>query len=173
MDRYITIVWLLPIIFMVHDFEEIIFFKPWINKNKNYLAEKFPKISKRFLDRLCSLSTSGFAFAVAEEFILLSLITVASVILDKYVLWLALFMGFFIHLLLHIGQWIILKRYIPAIWTTFFALIYCVYTLHVIISNEIFRFSEIVLWAIIGLIIVWGNLIFAHKLAGWFDKQKL
>ena len=24
---------------MIHDFEEIIFFKPWISENKNYLTE--------------------------------------------------------------------------------------------------------------------------------------
>jgi len=35
MDKYNTIIWLLPIVFMIHDFEEIIFFKPWIIKNKD------------------------------------------------------------------------------------------------------------------------------------------
>ena len=171
MDNYSTIIWLLPIVFMIHDFEEIIFFKQWINKNKDYLTEKFPKISKRFLPRFNSLSTSAFAVAVAEEFVLLSLITLGSVLIGNYVIWLAAFMGFFVHLLMHLGQWIILKRYIPAIGTTFFALIYCTYTLYVIIANNIFRISEIVLWTIIGLVLLVSNLIFAHKLAEMFDKN--
>jgi hypothetical protein len=128
-------------------------------------------MSKRFLFRLDNLSTTAFALAVAEEFVLLSLITLGSVLLNNYVLWLAAFMGFFIHLLMHTGQWIILKRYIPAIGTTFFALIYCVYTLYVIISNEIFQISEIALCTIIGFVLVVINLIFAHKLAELFDKK--
>ena len=172
MDNYSTIIWLLPIVFMIDDFEEIIFFKSWINKNKDYLLEKFPKVSKRFLHRLDNLSTSAFTLAVAEEFVLLSLITLGSVIFDNYVLWLAAFMGFFVHLLIHLVQWIIIKRYIPAIWTTFFALIYCVYTLHIIITKNIFQISEIVLWTIIGFGLVVMNLIFAHKLAEMYDKKQ-
>ena len=171
MDKYSTIIWLLPIVFMIHDFEEIIFFKSWINKNKDYLTEKFPKISERFLPRMENLSTSAFALAVAEEFLLLSLITVTSVLFNNYLLWLAAFMGFFIHLLVHLGQWIILKRYIPAIWTTFLALIYCGYSLHKIISDNVFQLSEIVLWTIIGFGLVGVNLLFAHKLAEKFDKK--
>ena len=173
MNNYSIIIWLFPIVFMIHDFEEIIFFKSWINKNKNYLSEKFPKISKRFLPRLEKLSTSAFSLAVAEEFVLFSLITFASVIFDNYVLWLAAFMGFFVHLLIHLGQWIILKRYIPAIWTTFLALIYCIYTLYeVVFKNNIFQVSEIVLWTIIGLVLLGVNLIFAHKLAEMYDKKQ-
>jgi len=171
MEKYRLIIWLLPIVFMIHDFEEIICFKPWISKNRDYLTEKFPKISKRFLARFDNLSTSAFTLAVAEEFLLLSLITVGSVLFNNYLLWLAAFMGFFVHLLVHLGQWIIMKRYIPAIWTTFMALIYCIYALYEIISNSVFQISEIVLWTIIGFGLVGVNLIFAHKLAEKFDKK--
>jgi hypothetical protein len=172
MEKYSLIIWLLPIFFMIHDFEEIIFFKPWINKNKDYLIEKFPKISKRFLPRMENLSTSAFTLAVAEEFLLLSLITVGSVLFDNYLLWLAAFMGFFGHLLVHFVQWIILKRYIPAICTTFLALIYCVYALCGIIINNVFQISEIILWTIIGFGLVGVNLLFAHKLAEMYDKRQ-
>jgi len=172
MDKFSTIIWLLPIVFMIHDFEEIIFFKPWLNRNKDYLAKRFPKISKRFLLRFDNLSVSAFAIAVSEEFVLLSLITLGSVLFDNYHLWLAAFMGFFIHLLAHLVQWIVLKRYIPAIVTTFLALIYCTYSLYEIISNEIFQPFELVLWTIIGFGIVGVNLVFAHKLAEKFDKKK-
>jgi hypothetical protein len=172
MDNFSVIVWLFPIVFMLHDFEEIIFFKPWINKNKEYLTEKLPKISKRFLPHINNLSTSGLALAVAEEFVLLSLITLGSVLFDNYLLWLAAFMGFFLHLLIHIGQWIILKRYIFGIWTSFFALIYCVYTFHEIIVNNIFTSSQIILWTIIGCGLLGINLFFAHKLGEMFDKKQ-
>jgi hypothetical protein len=170
MNNHQTIVWLLLVVFMIHEFEEIIFFKSWINKNRDYLVKKIPKISKRFL-KTSDLSTSAFTIAVAEEFVLLSLISLGSVICDNYVLWLAAFMGFFVHLIMHLGQWIILKRYIPAIYTTFFALIYCIYTLYKIIANNIFQSSEIVLWTIIGSILVGVNLIFAHKLAEKFKNS--
>jgi hypothetical protein len=156
---------------MIHDFEEIIFFKLWINKNKNYLTEKFPKIAHRLLPHFGNISTSGFALAVAEEFVLLSLINLGTVMFDNYILWLAAFMGFFVHLFVHIVQWLILKRYIPGIYTSFFALIYCGYTFYIILTDNIFQASEIVAWTMIGLVIVGVNLLFAHKLAKLFDKR--
>ena len=170
MDNYSVLVWLLPIVFMIHDFEEIIFFKPWVNRNKDYLTEKFPELSKRILFRFEGLSTSAFALAVAEEFILLSLITAGSVLSGHYILWLAVFMGFFVHLWTHLGQWIMLKRYIPAIGTTFISLAYGIGTLYVIIANDIYRVPEIAAWTVAGTVLVGVNLFFAHKLAGIFDR---
>ena len=64
-----------PIVFMFHDFEEIIFFKTWLTKNKDLLQKKFPAVSKRILPHINKLSTAAFSLAVAEEFILLSIIT--------------------------------------------------------------------------------------------------
>jgi len=38
-----------PIVFIIHDFEEIIFIQSWISKNRYYLYEKFPKLSKKVI----------------------------------------------------------------------------------------------------------------------------
>jgi hypothetical protein len=149
-----TIVWLLPIVFMIHDFEEIICFKPWIIKNKTGLSQRFPTISKRFLPRYENLSVTAFSVAVFEEFVLLSVITVLSVLFGNYFLWLSIFMGFFIHLIIHFIQWLILRKYIPAIYTTIISLVYCTLSLKLILKEEIFTASEIILWTFIGFILV-------------------
>ncbi len=47
MEKY---VWLFPIIFIVHDMEEIIGFGIWLKKNKALLDEKYPSISKTYKD---------------------------------------------------------------------------------------------------------------------------
>jgi hypothetical protein len=166
-----TIVWLLPIIFMFHDFEEIIFFKSWIAKNKKTLSERFPKLSRRFLGRFENLSVQAFSLAVAEEFVLLSLVTVLSVISESYLFWLGVFMGFFIHLLVHLLQWFVLRKYIPAIFTSIISLIYCFFALNFMLRNNLFEIQEIILWTVIGFGIIVINLIFAHKLAEWFDRR--
>ncbi|WP_082022775.1 HXXEE domain-containing protein [Bacillus vallismortis] len=36
-----SLMWVFPIIFMFHEFEEIVFFVPWIKKNKKYLLNKY------------------------------------------------------------------------------------------------------------------------------------
>ena len=166
------IVWLLPIVFMIHDFEEIIFFKSWIMKNKEYLSEKFPRLSKRLLFRLEKMSVPAFSLAVAEEFVLLSIVTVLSVVFESYLLWLGIFMGFFIHLLVHLVQWIALRKYLPAIYTSIASLLYCFFSLNYILKNKLFEINEIVIWTFIGFGVVVLNIILAHKLAELFDKKQ-
>lgn len=166
-----AIVWLLPLVFMIHDFEEIIFFKSWVTKNKENLSEKFPKLSKVFITRFEKLSVQAFSIAVAEEFILLSIITVLSVLFESYLLWLGVFMGFFVHLLIHLIQWIVYRKYIPAIYTSIVALIYCVFSMNYILSNKLFEVKEIVVWTFVGFGVVIVNLILAHKLAELFDQK--
>jgi hypothetical protein len=167
-----TIVWLFPIVFMLHEFEEIIFFKPWIRKNGIYLSERFPWLAKRLLPRFESLSVPAFTVAVAEEFILLSIITALSVLFDDYLLWLGVFMGFFVHLLIHLGQWLMLRKYIPAIYTTIVSVIYCLFSLTYILKEKLFQGNDLLIWTFAGFGIVALNLILAHKLAEWYDKTK-
>jgi hypothetical protein len=169
---FTTIVWLFPIVFMLHEFEEIIFFKPWIRKNSAYLSERFPRLAKRLLPRFESLSVPAFTIAVAEEFILLSIITMFSVLLDNYLLWFGVFMGFFVHLLIHFVQWLMLRKYIPAIYTTIVSMIYCLFSLIYILKEKLFQGNNLLVWAFAGFGIVVLNLILAHNLAEWYDKSK-
>ena len=166
-----TIVWLLPIVFIFHDFEEIIFFRSWITKNKETLSKKYPKLSKRFFARFENLSVQAFSLAVAEEFVLLSAITIWSVVFESYLLWLGIFLGFFVHLFVHLIQWVVFRKYIPAIYTSVISLIYCSFALNFMLKNNLFNSKEIVIWTFIGFGIMVVNLFLAHKLAELFDKK--
>ena len=86
MDNMKVIVWLFPMLFIFHDFEEIIFMQSWICKNRGYLIERFPTLSKRLLPHFDNITTSSFAFGVAEEFILISIITVISYLTNLYLI---------------------------------------------------------------------------------------
>ncbi len=171
MPDFTTLVWLLPLIFMIHDFEEIIFFKYWVNKNKDSLSQQYPRLAKRFLSRFEELSVPAFTVAVAEEFVFLSIVTVVSVTAGNYLFWLGIFMGFFVHLIIHLVQWIIIRKYIPAIYTTLFSSAYCIFTLYYVLKKELFSLHEILLWTGIGFVVVILNLLFAHRLAHWFDRK--
>ena len=73
------IVAIFPVVFMLHDFEEIIGFESWLKNNREELAKRFPRIEKRF-DKggMFLLSTSTFAFAVCVIFVLVSLMSFIS-----------------------------------------------------------------------------------------------
>ena len=171
MDSFLLIVYLLPIVFIFHDFEEIIFIKPWINRNRVWLQYKYPVIAKRMLTYTDKFSTSAFAIAVFEEFIVLCIVTFTAIYFNFYVLWLAVFMAFSLHLIGHIIQWFFVRRYTPAIVTTIIVLPYSVYGFKTILNMNIFTNSEIIIWTIVGIIIMILNLLLAHKIGRIFENQ--
>jgi hypothetical protein len=170
-----TLMWLLPIVFMFHDFEEIIMFKPWISTNRAALERRFPKWAGRALAVHDKISTSAFALAVAEEFIVLSALTLLAVERGWYSFWTGMMLGFFIHLLIHAGQFIIYRKYVPVILTTLPAGVYCLIALHDLNLHHPLDWRLVALWTVFSLIIIGANLALAFKLAikfeDWLEKN--
>ncbi|NIZ87700.1 HXXEE domain-containing protein, partial [Clostridioides difficile] len=152
-----------------HDMEEIIGFGIWLKKNKSMLDKKYPFISKIYEN----YSTEGMAFAVFEEFILCIIFCILTVITENqyvYLLWLGSFIAYTLHLVIHIGQSIIIRKYIPSLITSIICLpisIWCISKSIYIVDCEM---STTILYSIIGIIIVALNLKFAQSLIGKFTK---
>ena len=66
-----AIVWLLPLLFILHDMEEIILAIPW----KNSEAPKKRFIRVRFVPFGTFFNTESFSIAVCEELLLLTLVS--------------------------------------------------------------------------------------------------
>lgn len=162
------VVWLFPILFIFHDFEEIIFMQSWISKYRHYLCERFPTLSKRLLPHFDNITTSSFAFGVAEEFILISIITIVSYVTNWYILWVGFFIVFTLHLVIHCLQSLIVRKYVPAVITSIICLPICIYILKNIV--KLFQLDNVVLYSILALIIIVVNLVFIHKGMDIFSK---
>lgn len=65
-----------PILFMLHDFEEIIWGHQWLKRNIYSL--QIPKFVKRMLRYVANLSSRQFTLAVMEEFIGCSFISLCA-----------------------------------------------------------------------------------------------
>lgn len=162
------IIWLLPIIFIFHDFEEIIMMKPWINKNNEYIKTRFPRLSKRLLAHFDNINTSAFALGVAEEFIIISIITVITYMNQWYYLWEGIFISFTLHLIIHCIQALILRRYVPVIITSIISLPICIMIILVTIEN--FHTGPLLFYVLISLIAMIINLGLVHKMMDLFTK---
>lgn len=151
----------LPIVYMLHDFEEIIGMRPWVTLNEKYLYGKFPKIASRLVPHLKHTSTEGFALCVAVLFMLISIITISALFTNFYKLWMGLFMVFSIHIVVHVIQWLIFRRYIPAIITSLLCIPYCAFGIMRI--NKIFFLGDIFTYTIIVLIVSIILLYVSHR----------
>jgi hypothetical protein len=163
--------WLLPVFFMIHDFEEIIVFERWIGREGPRIRERFPRFGGRLLARVSGLSTSSFAIAVSEEFVLLSILTAVFVESGNYEAWAGLLLGFGIHLVVHIGQGIAYRRYVPGFATCFPCLLYCAGALLAVDTVHRLTWSRVAVWTLAALIIIAVNLAAAHALAAFIARH--
>ena len=150
-----------PLLFIFHDLEEIIGMKRFINRNADMLQNRFPFLYKRF----SNFTTEGFALAVMEEFVVFTAIALLAIYFDNSLfwnIWFGGFLGLTAHYVMHIGQALVIRRYIPALITSIICL-----PISVLILHHCHTLININVWhIIIGLAIVALNMIPALKIAG-------
>jgi hypothetical protein len=158
------LIWLFPIVFMIHEFEEIIFMRWWVKKNKEQILKKYPKLGKQVLGQFDIVSTEAFSLIVAEEFLIVSFIVIFSAFTNNYDLYIGLILAFSIHLLTHLIQSIVLKRYTPAIITTLITGIFCAYAFVKMMNSELLSFNRTLIFTAVLTVIVFLNLKIMYSL---------
>lgn len=154
-----SVAWLFPVIFMLHEMEEIIGLRIWLDKNTDIINKynKFSAVYKNY-------SNEGFSTAVLEEYLLCIIITIASIYFRTYIVWLGAFIAFSLHLVFHIIQSIIIKRYIPALSTSIILLPISIVLINKVIYNAKYSIFSITISSTLCLILMMLNLKFVHKL---------
>jgi hypothetical protein len=114
-----TLIWLFPIAFMAHDFEEIILGEPWLRRNGGEVMAKIKNRQPAFLARQIAAvfdkSTAELAFTISLIFALTVISTYLAAQYGRYAFFLLASATFFTHGFMHLGQAIALRRYVPAL----------------------------------------------------------
>ena len=168
MGKYI---WLLPVIFMFHDMEEIIGLADWIRKNYSRIVERFPA-AERILSKYKEITTAGMAVAVYEELLVLLFICILTDLTDIPLIlgiWFGGLLGFTLHLFIHIAQAILIRSYIPALITSILSI---PPTIWLVVKSAVFipMDAPSILGILIGISGVAANLKLAHMTGQWFQK---
>lgn len=164
-----TILWLFPCAFMAHEFEEIIGFQPWLERNRSALLKRFPRGGRRILARYDGLSTSAFTLAVAEEFALLVALMLLTARPGWYDIFAAIVVGYLIHVLGHVGQFLLWRRYIPCIVTAVLTAPYGVYLLVTLGEHGLLHLWPSAIASLILTPLLFANIAFALWLAARFE----
>lgn len=159
---FITIV-----LFMIHEFEEIIFIKKFIEKNKvvkDMKNELFVKKKESYP------STETTSLMIAEEFIILSTLLFIASEFSMYEMVLSLFIVYFAHLVPHIYDVLRYRKFSPGSRTSFI-----IFPLGILIIWNVILNKEINLVILISCVIIIGflmilNLLFLHKISKKIDK---
>jgi len=121
LDAY-KLVWLFPIAFILHDFEELLLFEPWLKKNaqaiKSRIKGRVPAFIERQFDAILGKSTLEFAFPICLNFLLACISAFLAAGFGSYSMFLIASSLFFLHGFMHVGQAMLLRRYVPALITS-------------------------------------------------------
>lgn len=168
-----TLIWLFPILFIFHDFEEIIMVENWQNKNRHKVYKRLPKKLADRVIKQFSMSTAQFAFAVLIIFLFVSISTIMA---NQYLnqgafaniyLFTAVTLTFFIHAFTHIGQAIFFRSITPgAITSLIIILPYSLVLYKALLVNEVITWKIIIISLPFGFLMI-PLVLFAH----WLGKR--
>ncbi|URZ18482.1 hypothetical protein CLFE_045700 (plasmid) [Clostridium felsineum DSM 794] len=165
-----VIVWMLPVFFILHDFEEIIFAEIWAKRYEKEIDATFTKKQPFGLRYIHNWRTATFSVGVEFIFLIYTIITLLSVIFNSYFLWYAFFMGLFLHFIfLHLVMCIRFKHYVPGIVTSAIFLIPNLWLL--ILAEKILKYSLFTNFCACILVIIVTVILMPalHKLMGIFS----
>jgi hypothetical protein len=121
------LIWLFPIAFILHDFEELILFEPWLKKNASVIMgrvkNRIPAFLEKQLDAITNKTTPQFALPICLIFVLTCISSLLAAEFGKYSFFLLASSLFFLHGFMHLGQAILLRKYVPALITSLFVAI--------------------------------------------------
>lgn len=95
----------LPLVFMLHDFEELIGFQPWLRANRAALLQRFPRLAPRLVAQLERMLGAPSACSIFLIFLLLTLLSCYAALSGDYRLWYGVLAAFTAHLFVHLLQW--------------------------------------------------------------------
>lgn len=173
MNAMNAIVWILPIIFMLHDFEEIIMAGSWKTRHKTQLERLVKENCKDIMSTKVPYkdfrSTASFSVAVLIIFFGFSLISLLSCFFNSYFVWYGVCFAFVIHCVLHFKMCLQLKCYVPGISTAAIFLPVGIYLLWYTATTLGYTFLAIVFSIFIGLSAVIVTFLGLHACISKFE----
>ncbi len=117
-----TLIWLFPIVFMLHDFEEILLGERWLRNNadeiRSRIRGRLPGFLVRRVESVLGKTTSELALPILLIFVIVSLSAYLAVDQSVKGLFLLASAAFFVHCFGHMAQAMVLNRYVPGAMTS-------------------------------------------------------
>ena len=148
-------VWMLPILFILHDFEEMIFMPLW--KTRHH--QKLETFKKPFFGSVTQ--GSAFAVGVLEEFIILVFISGFCQITHNTLLYLSFVIAYTSHFIIHYIMCMRFRGYVPGVVTVTLELPMVLMIISHYWSSDVPLLS-VVVYLLLAMIIAFTNLKIMH-----------
>jgi hypothetical protein len=142
----VSVLWLLPIVFMFHDFEEILTVEKWLAGRGEYVLGKMPPFLKRLFADSFRMNTLLFARDVLWIYTFIVAAAAAAAFFQFYMPFLVILAIFFLHVFTHAAQAIVLRMYTPGVATAWLLVLpYSLYAYYRLLGSGTIGRDDIVL----------------------------
>lgn len=160
-----TLIWLFPVTFMLHDFEEIIFVESWFKKNYVRLEPMVPDRMKPMFHDLSKTTAAQFSIPVLMQLIVYMIASFLVVEHQFYGLFLGVNILMFLHVFMHLGQSAFFRTYALGVGTALLiTLPYSLYLFYRLLNENIVAFKDLIYslpYGLITVVILWAG----HEIA--------
>lgn len=163
-----TLLWLFPITFLLHDFEEILFVELWFKRNYSSASQKVPRFFKKRFHKMSTITAAQFTLPVVLQFIMYIISTYLAVDHHFYSMFLGFNLILLFHVFMHIGQSLFLGVYALGVGTAVtVTLPYSLYLFYRLVVENVIEISTIFTslpYGLLTIVIVYLGHKIAHKL---------
>ena len=171
-----TLIWIFPIAFMFHDFEEITLGEPWLRKNageiKDRIKDRVPAFLANQIGAVLNKSATELAFPVSLIFSLTFISSFLAVEYGKYGFFLLASGAFFLHGFMHLGQAIALRRYVPAVISSvLFVIPYGLVLYWRLIKEGMVEMPGLLIYFLLAVALTIPFILVMHKVGDYLYKK--
>lgn len=163
-----AVVLLVIVVFMIHEFEEIVFIKPWLSRQRAN-----SRISSHPFSAMHNISTSTIAVLIAEEYIVFSGIALSAVLFGWYSLFEGFLLLYSLHLVGHIFEPMRYRSNTPSFVTSVLTLPWCIFGLYYLGGHGLVTALWVALWFVVMAIMVGLNFRLIYGIAPIVERYLL
>lgn len=169
-----TLLWLFPIAFMFHDFEEIIFWELWLKKHGNEIKRRVPVFLAKRVSAIIGKSTAQAAVPICLIFSTTVLATFLATEYRQYGFFLLASGMFFLHGFMHVGQAIVLRRFVPAVITsTLIVIPYGLLLYWRLVGEGIVDLSRLLIYFLLAVMLIVPFILAMHQVGDFLYKKSV
>jgi hypothetical protein len=153
---------------MFHDFEEIIFWERWMHNNGDEITRRVPTVLAKPVDAFVRKSTAQISLVVCLIFSLTVLSAFLATVHGTYGLFLLTSGMFFAHGFGHLGQSIVLRRYVPGVITSVVLVLpYGLMLYGRLLGEGIIDLSGLSIYVLLGAVLMVPFILGMHTAGGY------
>ncbi len=152
-----VVAWVSVTLFLVHEFEEIVFIKPWLRRHRND-----PRARRTAFWSFADTTTSTIAALIFEEYVLFVIVAFISVSMGNAALLAGLLVPYALHLVGHIIEALRLRMRTISVATSVATLPWYIYAVLHLAQGAERGVVDTAIWSVVFFVVIAANFGFIY-----------